>query len=121
MLNPLKLEKLPELPKVFFSPSQNYFEIEGNILPPSNEKLNNFLKTIEKWITEYILSPDTQTNFHFKLGHFEGNSLLKLLKILESVPSSVISWHMYEDDEDMQETVEHLSKKVSLEFQIKYL
>ena len=114
----INIEPSPKTPKVVFDAEKDMFTIEGRSIP---ENSTEFYKPIFDWLDTYGESPNSETNFHFKLEYFNTSSskcildiLRKLEKMHENGNNVVVSWFYEEDDEDMQEAGEDYQRIVKV-------
>ncbi len=126
----LKIEPVEFTPKVVFDPEKHYFEIAGKSRP---EDVSGFYEPVLNWLNNYmkeviespekIYTEDNPMEFNFKFEYFNSASSKMIFDILkkiryfnnEGLPIK-INWHYFEDDEDIMDSGEELSKLVKIPF-----
>ncbi|WP_066633768.1 DUF1987 domain-containing protein [Labilibacter marinus] len=125
----LTIDSTPNSPKIWFDTDKSIFEVSGESRP---ENASIFYKNVIDWVIDFESSltqqglPDkTPYTFNFNLEYFNSTSakfILDFLKKLGHLHSLghqiVIRWHYEDDDEDMLEVGQEMSKmsKISFEF-----
>ncbi len=115
----LNLESAEDTPKILLDAGNGIFEISGRSLP---EDTQEFYEPILEWIEGYAESPNSKTEFVFKLEYFNTASsklILDVLSALEDIDGMSILWYFHEDDEDMEEAGEEFSELVEIPFEFK--
>lgn len=115
----LNLEGTEDTPKIILDKGNGIFEISGRSLPEDSAE---FFQPVLDWIDEYKESPNSATEFMFKLEYFNTASsklILDVLSNLEDIEGTTVVWYYHEDDEDMQEAGEEFSELVELPFEFK--
>ena len=122
-----KLMLAPTLnsPGVNLDPSLNKFEFSGESRP---ENVRNFYLPILEWLENYAgevsgKGGDVPLEFSFNFEYFNSTSakyILDIFKILNGINESgcpvKVSWHYEEDDEDMYEVGQEMSRMAGLDF-----
>lgn len=126
----LIIEPVEFTPKVVFDPENNYFEISGKSRP---EDVSGFYEPVLNWLSNYmkevldnsekVFTEDRPMIFNFKFEYFNSASSKMIFDILkkirffnnEGLPIR-INWYYFEDDEDIMDSGEELSKLVKLPF-----
>ncbi len=116
-------------PNVILDPDTNVFEIKGESRPPD---IREFYGQIISWLEEYsknrLRSEDKSGTipFNFDFEYFNSSSgkmILDICKILAHLRSEgfnvKINWHYEEDDIDMLEAGQEMSKIVRLPFEFR--
>lgn len=115
----IKIVGTEDTPKVILDKGAREFELSGRSLP---EDALTFYQPILKWLEEYAINPNPETNFIIKLEYFNTASsklLLDVLTTLENVKNVTVIWYFFEDDEDMEEAGEEFSELVEIPFELK--
>ncbi len=125
----LNIDATETSPKVYFDTFSNYFEISGESRP---ENVQDFYMPIMSWIKEFknylienrkLGEPIRPLNINIKLEYFNSSSakyILDLLKsfkdILDNGFEMTINWHYENEDEDMLEAGQEMSKMLKYDF-----
>ncbi len=125
----LIIDSTPNSPKILFEPDTSMFEISGESRP---ENASVFYKPVIDWVKEleaYFKQNDAQIYapiiFDFTLEYFNSTSakfildFCKKLGHLRTLGHPInVRWHYEEDDEDMLEVGQEMSRmsKFSFEF-----
>lgn len=115
----LNLEGAEDTPKIILDRSNGIFEISGRSLP---EDTAEFYKPVLEWLGRYAGTPNSKTNFMFKLEYFNTASsklILDILNKLEAISGTSISWYYHEDDEDMEEAGKEFAELIEVPFEFK--
>lgn len=115
----INLEGTEDTPKIILDKTNGIYEISGRSLPEDSAE---FYQPVLDWLDQYQETPDSNTEFVFKLEYFNTASsklILDVLSKLEDIDGVTIIWYYHEDDEDMQEAGEEFSELVELPFEFK--
>lgn len=115
----IRIEGTEDTPKIILDKDGSAFEISGRSLPEDSAE---FYSPILEWLEKYQASPNTSTNFIFKLEYFNTASsklILDILSNLEDIEGASVTWFYHEDDEDMEEAGEEFSELVDIPFDFK--
>ena len=115
----INLEGTEDTPKIILDRNNGIFEISGRSLP---EDTAEFYKPVLEWLDGYAGTPNSETNFTFKLEYFNTASsklILDILSKLEDIKGSTVSWYYHEDDEDMEEAGSEFAELVEVPFEFK--
>ncbi|MDJ1470581.1 DUF1987 domain-containing protein [Cytophagaceae bacterium DM2B3-1] len=115
----INLEGAEDTPKIILDKSNGIFEISGRSLP---EDTAEFYRPILDWLSRYAQTPNSKTQFTFKLEYFNTASsklILDILAKLEAIPGTTVEWYFHEDDEDMEEAGGEFSELVEVPFDFK--
>src|SRR5574342_1408984 len=115
----LNLEGTEDTPKIMLDKANGIFEISGRSLPEDSAE---FYRPVLEWIEQYSGSPNSSTDFTFKLEYFNTASsklILDVLSALEDIKGMKILWYFHEDDEDMEEAGQEFSELVEIPFEFK--
>jgi hypothetical protein len=119
-MEPLFLAEEQSSPQIHLDKEKNIFEIAGNSLP---EDVLTFYAPVLRWLEEYLLHPNSKTEFHFKFLYLNSSSskvILDILVLLEKLAAQghevLIVWHYLEMDEDMQSTGKEYEGMVNVPF-----
>ena len=126
----LLIEPVEFTPRVVFDPEKHYFEISGKSRP---EDVSGFYEPVLNWLNSYmkeiiesgeaVYSDNKPMEFNFRFEYFNSASSKMIFDILkkiryfhnEGLPIK-INWYYFEDDEDIADSGEELSKLVKLPF-----
>ena len=117
----LFIESTEDTPKIILDAANNLFEISQRSLPEDSTK---FFAPVMEWISNYSQSPNTKTDFNFKLEYFNTASAKQILKILVllqelSAKSDVtVLWNYEKEDMDMRASGERYSKLVNVKMEM---
>lgn len=116
----LRIEPTVDTPGIILDAKNNQFEISGKSYP---EDTKEFYHDVLHWMDLYIVSPNTQTNFIFKLKYFNSSSykpifdILAKLETLSDKKSDVkVEWHYKTGDSDMLEAGEEFADLFDIPF-----
>lgn len=116
----LVINATDETPYVILDKENSSFELSGKSLP---EDVSTFYGKVLKWLDAYCESPNSVTEFNFKMDYFNTASskmildiLLKLEELNEGDSEVKINWYYLEDDEDMEEAGEEYAEMVEIPF-----
>jgi len=119
MIDDLYIESTRKTPEIDFSYKSGILCISGISVP---ENTLGFYDKITLWISEYIKDPKEKTKLIFRVEYYNTSSSLIFLNIFNmfsDVNSIVeIDWYYEEDDTDMLEVGEDLSKIVKHKFNL---
>ncbi|MGQ1785304.1 MULTISPECIES: DUF1987 domain-containing protein [unclassified Saccharicrinis] len=124
----LTIDPTPNSPKIWFEPDKYSFEVSGESRP---ENASIFYKDLIDWVNELELSLknndgsiDRPYVFIFNLEYFNSTSakfILDFCKKLGNLHSMghpiVIHWHYEDDDEDMLEVGQEMSRMSKFPFE----
>lgn len=109
-----------DTPTIVFDPESSFFEISGRSYP---EDTAEFYIPVLNWVDDYVKTPNSATEFRFKLDYFNSSSykpfldiLLKLEGIKNAGKEILIQWHYKEGDWDIKEAGEEFAEIVDLPF-----
>lgn len=115
----LVLESTEDTPAIVLDAENGLFEISKRSLPEDSTK---FFEPILEWMKSYSESPNSKTDFNFKLEYFNTASakqILKILNLLQQLSSKSevqVFWHYEKIDRDMRASGERYAKLVNLKF-----
>ncbi len=115
----LKIEPTSDTPKIILDAASGAFEISERCFP---EDATHFFSPVLEWIKTYCQSPNTKTQFNFKLEYYNTASskqLFKLFVILHELSQKsevVINWYYSASDTDMMSSGERYSKLLNFPF-----
>ena len=122
MATKIFIEETKQTPFIHFDTEKNMFEISGRSLP---EDVNKFYNPIREWITEYVKSPNPDTELVFNLEYFNSSSariIVKILVELEKIKNTnnniKVIWKYKEDDELMYDRGIEIQSVVMLPFEL---
>ena len=119
MIDDFYIEGTRKTPEIDFSYKSGILCITGISVP---EDTLGFYEEITVWITDYIKEPKKNTKLIFRLEYYNTSSSLIFLNIFNmfsDVDSIIeIDWYYEEDDTDMLEVGEDLSKIVKHKFNL---
>lgn len=125
----LIIESTLNTPKVVLDPEENMFQFSGESRP---ENVRNFYLPVLEWLEKYTAevtsldkeSKEVTREFHFNFEYFNSTSakyILDLFKTLSNLNEAGVSigvyWHYEEDDEDMLEVGNEMSRMSKLPFE----
>jgi hypothetical protein len=113
----ISLEGTEDTPRVILDSKNGIFEISGRSLP---EDTAEFYQPVLDWLEAYAASPNSSTEFVFKLEYFNTASsklILDILSKLEDISGAKVHWYFHEDDEDMEEAGQEFSELVEVPFE----
>ncbi|MEN8228046.1 MAG: DUF1987 domain-containing protein [Bacteroidota bacterium] len=125
----LIIDSTPNTPSVILDPEKNLFQFTGESRP---ENVRNFYIPVLEWLENYtaeVVSQDKENKnrareFHFNFEYFNSTSakyILDLFKTLNNLNAEGINievyWHYEEDDEDMLEVGQEMSRMSRLTFE----
>lgn len=125
----LIIDPTPNTPSVTLDPLKNVFQFSGESRP---ENVRNFYLPVLEWLENYSAevasldekSKEATREFHFDFEYFNSTSakyILDLFKTLGNLHSEGLSigvyWHYEEDDEDMLEVGQEMSRMSKLPFE----
>ena len=118
----INVEATLKSPKVIMDKEKGRFEINGRSIP---ENTSEFYAPIMEWLKEYGKTPNSTTDFKFKLEYFNTSSskcILDICRIIEEMKQGgatvKITWIYEEYDEDMLEAGEDYEAMVDVPFEI---
>lgn len=115
----LHLEGTEDTPRITLDRDKGLMEISGRSLP---EDSTGFYQPVLDWIEEYAKTPNSSTQFVFKLEYFNTASsklILDVLYALEEIPGIKVLWYFDEEDEDMEEAGQEFSELVDIPFEFR--
>ena len=119
-MEPLRIEATIDTPEIILDPSNNQFEISGKSYP---EDTKEFYHNVLHWMDLYVVSPNSKTNFVFKLKYFNSSSykpIFDILGKLEAIKNKrcdvKVEWHYKTGDSDMLEAGEEFADLFELPF-----
>lgn len=109
-----------ELPGIILDKDESKFMIFGKSYP---EEAKKFYDPAIKWLREYKNSPNSETEFHFKLEYYNTSTstmLLEIFYILEEIKKKgsnvAIVWNYLSHDDDMLESGVEYEEIIRLDF-----
>ena len=119
MIDDIYIEGTRKTPEIDFSYKSGILCISGISVP---ENTLGFYDKITLWLSEYIKAPKEKTKLIFKLEYYNTSSsliFLNMFNMFSDVNSIMeIDWYYEEDDTDMLEVGEDLSKIVKHKFNL---
>lgn len=122
-LKALHLDATKETPEVTLDAAGNKFEITGRSFP-LNAK--GFYAPILEWLETYATSPNSKTEFIFRLEYFNTPSsksisdILKKMKEIKDAGNDVtVYWYYEEDDIDILDLGHVFARTVGMDFEFK--
>ncbi len=119
-MKPLVLDKTQDTPGITLDKKDNQFSFSGTSIPENTKK---FYQPIFDWIKEYVKNPNKETIVNFKMKYFNTSStksifdiMIQFKEIAKNNEMLIINWYFHEDDEDMLEAGEGLSKMARFPF-----
>lgn len=116
----LRIEATIDTPEIILDNKNNQFEISGKSYP---EDTKEFYATVLHWMDLYVVTPNPQTTFVFKLKYFNSSSykpifdILAKLEVIKIKNAKVkIEWYYKEGDSDMLEAGEEFADLFDLNF-----
>ena len=120
-MEPLRIDRTDDSPRVILDPAARQFELSGKSLP---ENVAEFYAPVLDWLTAYKENPVAGTEFNIKLSYFNTDStkmILDILLIFEEMAEEghgvLIRWHAPGADEDMQEAGRVFEEMVRVPFE----
>ena len=117
----LSIEGTAKTPSVKFDGQGGVIEIKGRSIP---ENSIEFYKPLVEWLESYSGSPMGLTQVNVQLEYFNTSSskcILDVFKKLEAIHKGknevIINWFYEEDDEDMLEVGQEMSRMSKLSFE----
>lgn len=122
-MKPLYIDPTDETPKVTLDPESGVFEFVGNSYPENSTK---FYTPILSWLRSYLdEGPTSGLTMDFNFDYFNTSSAKYILEILRLVQElheggneSLVRWHYFEDDTDMQEAGEDYEASIDVPFEL---
>jgi hypothetical protein len=101
-----ELKETGTTPYVLLDGEKGVLTFEGRSIP---ENVIEFYHPIIKWIEEYSLSPQEETQVYFKLEYFNTSSSKRIFDVMKRVETMavqtgkkvIVNWYYEEDDEDI--------------------
>ena len=119
----LKIEATVDTPGIILDAKNNQFEISGKSYP---EDTREFYHNVLHWMDLYVVTPNPQTNFVFKLKYFNSSSykpIFDILAKLETIRNKKhevsVEWHYKTGDSDMLEAGEEFADLFDVPFTYK--
>jgi hypothetical protein len=116
----LRIEATVDTPGIILDAKNNQFEISGKSYP---EDTKEFYQNVLHWMDLYVVTPNPQTTFVFKLKYFNSSSykpIFDILAKLEAIKAKNcevnVEWHYKTGDSDMEEAGEEFSDLFDLPF-----
>lgn len=116
----LILEPTTNSPRIILDPGENAFELSGESRP---ENVRNFYMPVLEWLEQFASEFKGSATFKFNFEYFNSTSakyILDIFKLLHSIHEAGneihVKWHYEEDDEDMYEVGQEMSRMSGLEF-----
>lgn len=110
-------------PSILLDPNQGIIELKGKSIP---ENSFGFYEPLYDWLNEYSQNPQKVTTVNLSMEYFNTSSskeFMKFFRQLEDLHNSgktkmVVKWYHEEDDEEMMEMGESLSKEIDIPIEI---
>ena len=119
MIDDIYIEGTRKTPEIDFSYKSCILCISGISVP---ENTLGFYDKITLWLSEYIKNPREKTKLIFRLEYYNTSSsliFLNMFNMFSDVNSIIeIDWYYEEDDTDMLEVGQDLSKIVKHKFNL---
>lgn len=122
MLEKLFIRYTEDTPEITLDKEENKFEFSGNSLPDNSIE---FYAPIIAWIAEYVLSPNDETIFEFKMDYFNSSSarvFIELFHELETLHNQnkkvKVLWYYQKDDYLIEEKGMELQSIVNIPFEL---
>jgi hypothetical protein len=119
-MEPLRIEPTVDTPSIILDAKSNQFEISGKSYP---EDTKEFYHNVLHWMDLYVVAPNPQTLFVFKLKYFNSSSykpifdiLAKLETIRDKKCDVNVEWHYKTGDSDMLEAGEEFADLFDIPF-----
>jgi hypothetical protein len=115
----IHIEPTDDSPGILLNATSGIYEIWGRSLP---EDASQFFQPVLDWVTEYALTPNTSTQFVFKLEYMNTASskfIQDLLANLSTIKGIEVLWYFHEDDEDMEEMGKEFMEQIDIPFELK--
>ncbi len=113
-MEPLKLEKGADTPAITLDSLSRTFEMTGRSYP---EDTKEFYEPVLAWMDRYVMTPNPETVFNFRLQYFNSSSykpiydMLKKLEVIAGNGKKVkVMWHYKKGDRDMFESGEEFAE-----------
>lgn len=104
-MDTLHIEGRIDSPQISADGTNGYFEIKGKSLP---EDAVEFYKPLEKYIVEYVKTPQPITKIDLRLEYLNSSSSKKLLDIISHIEKIAkeghqieLNWFHKDEDQDM--------------------
>ena len=124
----LIIESTTNSPKVSFEPKDFKFEISGESRP---ENVSVFYKPILDWMKELesafqneLIQLSIPVEFNFNFDYFNSTSAKYILDFCKKIGklhakgyNLIVRWHYEEDDEDMLEVGQEMSRMAKIPFE----
>ena len=127
IMRKLIIDQTPSSPKVILDPDKKIYQITGESRPPD---VREFYDQILAWMDEFsmlLIKSDDKTEpvrFDFNFGYFNSSSgklILDICKVLARLHAKgmnvTVNWHYEEEDVDMLEVGQEISKIVRFPFE----
>lgn len=107
-------------PGITFDHLKGVFEIKGWSHP--EDAISCYAPVLE-WLNKYAITPNSGTNFHFKLQYYNTASAKQIFRVISALEevakkSNVkIYWHHDAEDTDMLSSGERFSKMSTIPFE----
>ncbi len=127
-MNTLSVPGTHNAPKIYFSPSENRFEIEGKSAP---EDVRELYYPVIEWITSFVKETKAKNSYtrsnplvlKLNLEYFNSSSakfiydiILGLKELKKYGVPALVEWHYEQDDIDLREAGEDLAALSQVEF-----
>ena len=102
----LNISATSDSPAIYFDADQGKFQIIGNSMP---ENASGFYTPAIEWLKKYEESPNSKTEFLFKMNLLNTSStkifadIFNLIKIISEKSEVNIIWYYNYGDDDIQE------------------
>ncbi len=125
-MDKLIIEPTLNSPTVILDPEKNRFEFSGESRP---ENVRSFYMPVIEWLETFTgehvaKAAELPREFHFNFEYFNSTSakyILDVFKTLGTLQSKggkvLVKWHYEEDDEDMLEVGQEMSRMSKLPFE----
>ena len=120
-MNELVIEKTVKTPYINFDAQSGIFKIIGRSIPENPEE---FYRKLFEWLNIYFKNPQNETLINVQLEYINSGSskfILEFFQLIQEAKSKgfncKINWYYEEDDEDMLEVGQEMSRMSKLEFE----
>jgi hypothetical protein len=120
-MDSLIIEPTLNSPKVVLDPKEGVFTFSGESRP---ENVRSFFLPILEWLDAFVAEAQSPCRFDFCFDYFNSTSakyILDVFKALRKIHDGgnevLVRWHYEEDDEDMLEVGQEMSRMSGLTFE----
>jgi hypothetical protein len=121
IMEPLRLEKTDETPKICLDANLNLFQFSDTSWP---EDASKFYKPVFEWLEKYFNNPNPKTEIEFNFQYFNTASAKQLARILSLVEKANpktyvrVKWFYDKDDTDMRKAGLRFSKLLKIQLDL---